>query len=79
MKDKNIAIVLDAMGGDNAPHVTVEGAVEATRISPIKVILVGDEKAIEKETNFKISGHKLDIYGFCPECQKTDSQEGRIE
>ncbi|MDD3806868.1 MAG: phosphate acyltransferase PlsX [Candidatus Marinimicrobia bacterium] len=49
MKDKNIAIVLDAMGGDNAPHVTVEGAVEATRISPIKVILVGDEKAIEKE------------------------------
>jgi len=37
------------------------------------------EKAIEKETNFKISGHKLDIYGFCPECQKTDSQEGRIE
>ncbi len=28
------------------------------------------EKTIEEKTNFKIEGHKLDIYGYCPECQK---------
>lgn len=33
------------------------------------------EKSLEQETNFKISGHKLNIFGFCPQCQKTDRQE----
>lgn len=33
------------------------------------------EKSLEQETNFKISGHKLNIYGFCPQCQKIDIQE----
>jgi Fur family ferric uptake transcriptional regulator len=28
------------------------------------------EKVLEKETDFVIFGHKLDIYGYCPECQK---------
>ncbi len=28
------------------------------------------EKKIEEKTNFKIEGHNLDIYGYCPECQK---------
>ncbi len=28
------------------------------------------EKLLAKETNFLISGHKLDIYGYCPECRK---------
>lgn len=26
------------------------------------------EKTLEKETHFTIAGHKLDIYGYCPEC-----------
>ena len=33
------------------------------------------EKVLEQETNFKISGHKLNIYEFCPQCQKIDIQE----
>ncbi len=28
---ENIKVVVDAMGGDNAPEVTVEGAVEALK------------------------------------------------
>jgi len=28
------------------------------------------EKALAEETNFTISGHKLDIYGYCPECKE---------
>lgn len=28
------------------------------------------EKLLELETGFMIIGHKLSIYGYCPECQK---------
>lgn len=28
------------------------------------------EKTLEQKTDFIITGHKLDIYGYCPECQK---------
>ncbi len=27
------------------------------------------EKAIADKTDYLISGHKLDIYGYCPDCQ----------
>ena len=26
------------------------------------------ERELENKTNYKISGHRLDIYGYCPEC-----------
>lgn len=43
-------IAVDAMGGDNAPAEIVKGAVKAvTEDATLKVILVGDEKAIQKE------------------------------
>jgi Fur family ferric uptake transcriptional regulator len=31
--------------------------------------LVDYEKALAKETNYLITGHKLDMYGYCPQCQ----------
>ncbi len=31
--------------------------------------LEGYEKALAKETNYAIARHKLDIYGYCPECR----------
>lgn len=43
-------VALDAMGGDFAPAVNVEGAIEAARENrSIRVILVGDESAISRE------------------------------
>ena len=43
-----IRIYLDAMGGDNAPQCTVEGAVEILRADPeLHIILGGDAQAIE--------------------------------
>lgn len=41
-------IALDAMGGDNAPEVTVAGAVRAARELPVEIVLVGQRDAIEQ-------------------------------
>lgn len=47
-------IALDAMGGDYAPAVTIEGAVEIVKErSDIDVILIGDESTIKKELENK--------------------------
>lgn len=42
-------ILLDAMGGDNAPQATVQGAVLAAKCYNEDVILVGDEQQIREE------------------------------
>ncbi len=42
-------IALDAMGGDHAPAVPVEGAVLAGRELGVEVLLVGDQAAVEVE------------------------------
>ncbi|MEA3459931.1 MAG: phosphate--acyl-ACP acyltransferase, partial [Chloroflexota bacterium] len=44
-------IVLDAMGGDYAPQVAVEGAVMAAREYNLEVILVGHKDEIKAELN----------------------------
>ncbi|MFH1853617.1 MAG: phosphate acyltransferase PlsX [Candidatus Neomarinimicrobiota bacterium] len=44
-----ITVVVDAMGGDNAPRAIVRGAVLAARANPVKIILVGDEDRIKTE------------------------------
>ena len=42
-------ILLDAMGGDHAPQVTVEGAVWAAREFGVEVVLVGREEDLRRE------------------------------
>ncbi len=42
-------IAVDAMGGDNAPHAVVAGAVEAAAEYGISIILVGIEQIVQKE------------------------------
>ncbi|MBI4758549.1 MAG: phosphate--acyl-ACP acyltransferase, partial [Chloroflexi bacterium] len=52
-------IVLDAMGGDRAPAVVVEGAVQAAREYGAEIILVGRQEALELELA------KYDLTGLC--------------
>jgi glycerol-3-phosphate acyltransferase PlsX len=42
-------IVLDAMGGDHAPGVVIDGAVMAAREHNVEIVLVGHEEAIQAE------------------------------
>jgi glycerol-3-phosphate acyltransferase PlsX len=42
-------IVVDGMGGDNAPHEIVKGAVQAAALTEHLIILIGDEALINKE------------------------------
>lgn len=45
-----VRVAVDAMGGDNAPFVTVKGAVDAVKESDsLKVFLVGQKEAVESE------------------------------
>ena len=53
-------VAVDAMGGDNAPHIEVEGAVAAAREFGIPITLVGQAEVLEKELGrHKVAG--LDI------------------
>lgn len=47
---------------------------ECKKILPIDFCPIKNyEKTLEEKTNFKISGHKLDVYGYCPECCKKNN------
>lgn len=54
-------VALDAMGGDHAPHVEVEGAVLAAKEYGSQIILVGDAEIVEKELS-KYAVKDLPIY-----------------
>jgi len=44
-----VKVVLDAMGGDYAPQVTVEGALQAARDFGFEIVLAGDKDVINGE------------------------------
>lgn len=54
-------VALDAMGGDHAPQVEVEGAVLAAKEYGSQIILVGDAEIVEKELS-KYAVKDLPIY-----------------
>ncbi|MDD5439733.1 MAG: phosphate--acyl-ACP acyltransferase, partial [Candidatus Omnitrophica bacterium] len=61
MKD-TIRIAVDAMGGDRAPRVVVEGAALAANEYNYDIVLVGDTRKIEKFLKFyKYPQGKLSI------------------
>jgi len=43
-----IKIAVDGMGGDNAPQVEVEGAIQAVRAFGVHVVLVGNETILSR-------------------------------
>ena len=53
-------IVVDGMGGDNAPFEIVKGVVEASALTEHKIIIVGDETKINNELG-KYKYHKEQI------------------
>lgn len=55
-------IVVDAMGGDHAPDVVIEGSLLAIKEYGVEVILVGDQPKIEALLKkFKYTGNKISI------------------
>lgn len=63
-----VKIVLDAMGGDNAPVATVQGAAEALKNDPqLYLVLTGRQKALEEELKkYSYDKSRLEIVD-CPE------------
>jgi glycerol-3-phosphate acyltransferase PlsX len=56
-------VAVDAMGGDNAPVIEVEGAVAACREFGIPVTLVGDRERLETElSKHAVNGLDIDIF-----------------
>jgi glycerol-3-phosphate acyltransferase PlsX len=55
-------IVLDAMGGDRAPGVVVDGAVQAVKELGVEVILVGRETDVKRElSRHQVAGLPLSV------------------
>lgn len=46
--ERILRILLDAMGGDNAPKATIEGALEYAKDTTSKIVLVGKKEVIEE-------------------------------
>ena len=47
-RDYFMKIILDAMGGDNAPDATIKGAIRAIKEIESEIILVGNENIINQ-------------------------------
>jgi len=75
-----IRIAVDAMGGDNAPEEIVTGVVEAARRASgrFEIILVGDEKLINKELNHHHFIKNLPI-SIIPASQKVEMEESAVK
>ncbi|MDR1572103.1 MAG: phosphate acyltransferase PlsX [Clostridiales Family XIII bacterium] len=59
---KTRKIVIDGMGGDNAPGAIVEGAILAAGSVPHRICIVGDEAAISAElAKHRYSGDSIEI------------------
>ncbi|MGL6105367.1 phosphate acyltransferase PlsX [Romboutsia sp.] len=55
-------IVIDGMGGDNAPKSNVEGVVNAIKEYNVDLIITGDKEILEKEfANYEFDRSKLEI------------------
>ena len=64
-------IVLDAMGGDDAPGVVIDGAVQAVKELDVEVVLVGREQDIQRELAQmpRQAPLEIDLGGGLPEPQ----------
>ncbi|HXX45009.1 MAG TPA: phosphate acyltransferase PlsX [Candidatus Acidoferrales bacterium] len=67
-------IALDAMGGDHAPRVEVEGAILAARELDVRILLIGVESSIREELNrHRYQGLPIEIVPATEVITMTDS------
>ena len=67
-------IALDAMGGDHAPRVEVEGAILAARELGVRVLLVGVEATVRQELHrHKPRGLPIEVVNATDVITMTDS------
>jgi Fur family ferric uptake transcriptional regulator len=78
LADKNLITKLNIMGEDKTffeynsmVHKHYLICLSCKRIRPIEYCPLKDyEESLQRETNYLISGHNLNIYGYCPECKE---------
>ncbi|MBN1129420.1 MAG: phosphate acyltransferase PlsX [Chitinispirillaceae bacterium] len=74
MPETPITIAVDAMGGDNAPQITVDGACRITLETPTRLILVGDEEKIRAElAKHRYQAEQIEILHTPDEISAEDS------
>jgi glycerol-3-phosphate acyltransferase PlsX len=64
-------IAVDAMGGDNAPSMVVQGAIEASHEHNVEILLVGHKRAIEKALREKTDTDSVRVH-HCTEMVNMD-------
>ena len=82
MSEKNVVRKV-SVAGDNRmlyelnqhAHQHYLVCVQCKRICPVgHCPLEAFEKSVAQETNYTIMGHRLDIYGLCPDCQQAQKK-----
>ncbi len=76
---KEVVAKMGLIDGGRALYELVSGVhrhnlicIKCHKLIPIGGCPLGDfEKGLESSTGFRISGHKIEIYGICKDCSKT--------
>lgn len=72
-------IIVDAMGGDYAPAVVIEGVLQAVKEYGVEVVLVGDEPKINALLKKKgYSGEKISVYPAAEVIQMSESAAASV-
>lgn len=67
-------VILDGMGGDNAPYEIVKGACEAIDLVDGEIVIVGDEEAISAEiSKYKCDKSRISVCHTSQVIENTDS------
>jgi len=75
-----ITIAVDAMGGDHGHEVVVRGAIQAAMDHPVKILLVGEKKLIEKSLlQNKYDGDSIEIISASESISMGESPRAGID
>lgn len=67
-------VIVDVMGGDNAPVEIIKGSIDAARDLKIDLLLVGNQEIINNELNkYDISGLNIEVFNATEVIENTES------